>query len=260
MIADLLQDPFVICRVAHDTAFAHGFAPRFELGLDQAGDFAAPTAVFASGLSQMLACIPGLQDAQGMAYALLILAVSAFCLTSLDTATRLARYMFQEMFMPTDSGLVDTDGRSQMPAWRKTLTNPYVATVITVVLGVGLGLTGYTIIWPLFGAANQLLAALALLTVCAWLGNAGRNNKMFYVPMAFMLVVTLASLVMTVVSKVQLLLGPAQALALQAGGAFGVAAQVIIALLLLALAVVLAVRGAKVLVALRRREKAGRDR
>ena len=116
------------------------------------------------------------------------------------------------------------------------------------------------LIWPLFGAANQLLAALALLAVCAWLGNAGRNNKMFYVPMAFMLVVTLASLVMTVVSKVQLLLGPAQALALQAGGAFGVAAQVIIALLLLALAVVLAVRGAKVLVALRRREKASRDR
>ena len=67
---------------------------------------------------------------------------------------------------------------------RKVLANPWVATIITVVLGVGLGMTGYTIIWPLFGAANQLLAALALLAVCAWLGNAGRNNKMFYVPMA----------------------------------------------------------------------------
>ena len=48
--------------------------------------------------------------------------------------------------------------------------------------GVALGLGGYGKIWPLFGAANQLLAALALLTVCAWLGNIGRNNKMFYLP------------------------------------------------------------------------------
>ncbi len=47
-------------------------------------------------------------------------------------------------------------------------------------------MTGYSKIWPLFGAANQLLAALALLTVCAWLGNIGRNNKMFYIPMIFM--------------------------------------------------------------------------
>ena len=57
-----------------------------------------------------------------------------------------------------------------------------VATAITVVLGVGLGMTGYSKIWPLFGAANQLLAALALLAVCAWLGNIGKNNKMFYFP------------------------------------------------------------------------------
>ena len=211
----------------------------------QAGDFAAPTAVFASGLSQMLACIPGLQDAQGMAYALLILAVSAFCLTSLDTATRLARYMFQEMFMPTDKGLAETDGRGQMPAWQKTLTNPYVATIITVVLGVGLGLTGYTIIWPLFGAANQLLAALALLTVCAWLGNAGRNNKMFYIPMVFMLCVTLTSLVQTMMAKFALLGGDAAVLAAQAGGAFGVGAQLVIAILLFVLAIVLAVKGFK---------------
>ena len=213
----------------------------------QAGDFAAPTAVFATGLSQMLACIPGMQDAQGMAYALLILAVSAFCLTSLDTATRLARYMFQEMFMPSDKGLVDTDGLGQMPGWQKTLTNPYVATVITVVAGVGLGLTGYTIIWPLFGAANQLLAALALLTVCAWLGNAGRNNKMFYIPMVFMLAVTLTSLAQTMMAKVTLLGGDAAVLAAQAGGAVGVGAQLIIAILLFVLAIVLAVKGAKVI-------------
>lgn len=213
----------------------------------QAGDFAAPTAVFASGLSQMFGTIPGMADIEGIAYALLILAVSAFCLTSLDTATRLARYMFQEMFMPSDQGLVDTDGRGQMPGWQRTLTNPYVATVITVCAGVGLGLTGYTIIWPLFGAANQLLAALALLAVCAWLGNAGKNNKMFYVPMVFMLAVTLTSLVQTMMAKVTLLGGDAAVLAAQAGGAVGVCAQLLIAILLFVLAIVLAVKGAKVI-------------
>ena len=156
-----------------------------------AGDYASPTAVFAGGLSQMLACIPGLESVEGIAYTLLILAVSAFCLTSLDTATRLARYMFQELWIPVGETLETVQGV------RKVLTNPYVATIITVVIGIALGMTGYTIIWPLFGAANQLLAALALLAVCAWLGNAGKNNKMFYIPMVFMLIVTLTSLAMT---------------------------------------------------------------
>ncbi len=222
----------------------------------QAGDYSAPTAVFAGGLSEMLACIPGLESAESLAYSLLILAVSAFCLTSLDTATRLARYMFQEMFMPTDEGLVETDGRGQMPGWQRFLTNPYVATIVTVVAGIGLGLTGYTIIWPLFGAANQLLAALALLTVCAWLGNAGRNNKMFYVPMVFMLIVTLTSLVQTMMAKITLIGGDAAVLAAQAGGAMGVWAQLIIAILLFVLALVLAVKGFKTIFGKKNKEQA----
>ena len=64
------------------------------------GTYASPTQVFAAGLSQMLACVPGLAGAESVAYALLVLAVSVFCLTSLDTATRLGRYMFQELFTP----------------------------------------------------------------------------------------------------------------------------------------------------------------
>lgn len=152
------------------------------------GTYASPTQVFAAGLSQMLACVPGLAGAESVAYALLVLAVSVFCLTSLDTATRLGRYMFQELFTPHGMEASDLTG------WRAVLVNPWVATIITVVLGVGLGMTGYQLVWPLFGAANQLLAALALLAVCAWLGNIGKNNKMFYIPMIFMLIVTLTSL------------------------------------------------------------------
>ena len=129
-------------------------------------------------------------------YTLLVLTVSAFCLTSLDTATRLARYMFQEFWLKPGETYKDVTGI------KATLCNPLVATAITVVLGVGLGMTGYGKIWPLFGAANQLLAALALLTVCAWLGNIGRNNKMFYIPMGFMLIVTLTSLFQTVTARI----------------------------------------------------------
>ncbi len=195
------------------------------------GTYASPTQVFAAGLSQMLACVPGLAGAESVAYALLVLAVSVFCLTSLDTATRLGRYMFQELFTPHGMEASDLTG------WRAVLVNPWVATIITVVLGVGLGMTGYQLVWPLFGAANQLLAALGLLAVCAWLGNAGRNNKMFYVPMAFMMVVTLTSLALTVWAKIGLL----------AAGTMDAATvlQLVIGVLLMVFAVILAVKGCK---------------
>lgn len=196
-----------------------------------AGSYASPTAVFAGGLSQMLACIPGLESVEGIAYTLLILAVSAFCLTSLDTATRLARYMFQELWIPVGENPETVTGV------RKFFSNSYVATIVTVVIGIALGMTGYTLIWPLFGAANQLLAALALLAVCAWLGNAGRNNKMFYIPMVFMLVVTLTSLAMTLQAQTLKLLGGADPLA--------PLVQVVLAALLFVLAIILAVKGAK---------------
>ncbi len=197
------------------------------------GTYASPTQVFAAGLSQMIGVIPGVGGAQDIAYALLVLAVSVFCLTSLDTATRLGRYMFQELFTPKGTDMADLTG------WRAVLTNPWVATIITVALGVGLGMTGYQLVWPLFGAANQLLAALGLLAVCAWLGNAGRNNKMFYFPMAFMLVVTLCSLVITAQTKITAIAGGALTLA------NGI--QLIIAVLLIVLAVILAVKGCKVI-------------
>ena len=160
------------------------------------GGITTPTAVFATGISRMCATIPFLKGAESVIYSMLILAVSAFCLTSLDTATRLARYMFQEFWLEPGQTYEDATGI------KKTLTNPYFATIITVVLGIALGMTGYAKIWALFGAANQLLAALGLLAVAAWLGQIGRNNKMFLFPMAFMLVVTIVSLCQTIWANV----------------------------------------------------------
>ncbi|MBR2789165.1 MAG: carbon starvation protein A, partial [Eggerthellaceae bacterium] len=199
------------------------------------GDYATPTQVFAGGLSAMMAQIPGMAglagEAGSLVYSLLILAVSAFCLTSLDTATRISRMMFQEMFA------TDNDERTNNEkGWRGVLTNTYVATIISVVCGIVLGMTGYAVIWPLFGAANQLLAALALLAVCSFLGNLGRNNKMFYFPMIFMLIVTLTSLVLTSIAKIK---------ALAAGFAFAPFIQLVLAVALFVLAIILAIKACK---------------
>ena len=188
-----------------------------------------PTQVFATGLSKMVALIPGLAGAETTLFSLLILTVSVFCLTSLDTATRLARYMFQEFWLKPGETYKDAKG------FKAILANPVVATAITVVLGVTLGMNGYTTIWPLFGAANQLLAALALLAVCAWLGNIGKNNKMFFLPMGFMLIVTLTSLVQTIIAKIDDLTTKAVT--------FGPVAQLVLAVLLVVLACVLAYEG-----------------
>ena len=194
-----------------------------------------PTVVFASGLSGMVSTIPGLGATKDVIYTLLVLTVSAFCLTSLDTATRLARYMFQEFWLKPGETYKDVTGI------KATLCNPVVATAITVVLGVGLGMTGYSKIWPLFGAANQLLAGLALLTVCAWLGNIGRNNKMFYIPMVFMMIVTIWSLFQTVTNRIgQITSDNPEVLAKVDWGTY---AQAILGALLIVLALFLAWEG-----------------
>ena len=115
------------------------------------------------------------------------LAISAFALTSLDTATRLARFVFQEFFNET----ADKE-KSKLAA---TLSNMYVATAISVVIGGMVGFTDWRTIWPIFGSANQLLSALALLAIAAWLAQTGKDNRMVKIPMIFMFLVTLTALV-----------------------------------------------------------------
>ncbi len=197
------------------------------------GTTVVPTAVFATGISEMVATIPGLGGSTHVLYSLLVLTVSVFCLTSLDTATRLARYMFQEFWLEPGQTYKEATG------YKAVLTNPVVSTVITVVLGIGLGLTGYSKIWPLFGASNQLLAAIGLLAVATWLGKVGKNNKMFLFPMVFMLIVTITSLVQTLLANFK---------GLGAGVGIGwCVARIVLAGLLVILALILAVDGFKTL-------------
>ena len=209
------------------------------------GEVTVPTTVFATGISEMVGCIPGL-GSEGVVKtvsSLLVLAVSAFCLTSLDTATRLARYMFQEFW------LAPGETEESVTGYKKILTNKYVATIISVILGVFLGLNGYDKIWGLFGAANQLLAALGLLAGATWLGNIGRNNKMMLFPMGFMLVVTITSLVLTLKTQLMIISGKV----LDKTGAvvpvdWGTYAKLILGALLVILAVILAIEGIHVLI------------
>ncbi len=187
-----------------------------------------PPAAFASGIATMFGAETS--AVYGTIYALLTLAVSVFALTSLDTGTRLSRFMFSELFLKEgEESWKDAKGV------RKLLANPVFSTVFMVVIGCILGGLSLSQIWGLFGAANQLLAGIALMAVAAWLGEVGKNNKMFFIPMIFMLAATLTSLIQTVIKKVSLI---------SAGGAeWGDWFQMCFAAAMAILAIVLVVEG-----------------
>lgn len=156
------------------------------------GNYAAigtPPVVFATAIKQFFANLGFGEAAANTTYTIVSLAISAFALTSLDTGTRLGRFMFQELFTPSA-------GKEATPL-QKTCSNMYVATIVTVILGGILCLGGYANIWPLFGACNQLVAVPCFLGVAVWLSKKGKNNKMLYFPMVFMLLACLSSLVLS---------------------------------------------------------------
>ena len=158
------------------------------------GGFGSPSAAFGGGIAIMFG--PEGSSIYNTIAALLTLAVSVFALTSLDTGTRLSRFMFTELFLNEDEATwKDAKGI------RKLFAHPLFGTIFMVVIGCVLGGLKLSAIWALFGAANQLLAGIALLAVCAWLGEVGKNNKMFFVPMIFMLCATLTSLIITITKK-----------------------------------------------------------
>ncbi|MGI6790448.1 carbon starvation CstA family protein [Aminivibrio sp.] len=142
-----------------------------------------PTITYAEGFGKF-ASIVGIDPKVGMSLGLL--AINSFLLTSLDTATRLTRYQIQEL--------------------TNMKVDKYTATVITVAAAMALllvkthGPTGNVIpawaaIWPLFGASNQLVAALALLAIGVWVAKAlKKDNRFAMFPMWFMLVTTVAAL------------------------------------------------------------------
>lgn len=164
-----------------------------------AGEFGSPSVAFASGVAAMF----GVETSgiYRIIYALITLAASTFALTSLDTGTRLGRFMISELFLREgEATYKDAKGI------RQVLAHPLFGTMVMVILGCFVGGLSLSQIWSLFGAANQLLAGVALMAVAAWLGELGKNNKMFFAPMGFMLVVTITSLLTIIVDKIRGLL------------------------------------------------------
>ena len=193
--------------------------------------FGSPTVVFATAISGFFATIGFSESAVTATYTIIALAVSCFCLTSLDTATRLGRFLFQELFAGTEIGK------------KLKLENMYVATVITALFGFVLCLAGYAKIWPLFGAANQLVAVPAFLAVGTYLKRQGKNNKMLYIPIIFMACATLTSLCLSFKNNLVALIG---------GGLDGTALftnvlQDVIIVPMVVLAIILLIDGGKVL-------------
>lgn len=198
----------------------------------------APPTIFAGGVATMVATMTGgvadfSNPVYDTVYTLLTLAVSVFALTSLDSGTRLARYMFAELFVPEGKTRDDLTGAA------KFFSHPFVATAVMVIIGCSMGFMNLSQIWGVFGAANQLLAGIAMLAVATWLGNVGKNNKMFFVPMVFMLVATITSLCMTVIAKVKLIAA--------AGAAWGDWFQMIWSIGLVVLAIILVIQGVQIL-------------
>ena len=136
-----------------------------------------------------------------IAQCIMTMCVSALALTSLDSVARIGRMSFQELF------LGDTTDTSKMPVWQKILTNKYFATVVTLFFGYLLTLGGYTNVWPLFGSANQLLAALVLIALAVFLKTTGRTGWTLYAPMFIMLAVTFTALVQKTIALVKNIAG-----------------------------------------------------
>ncbi|MDN3204858.1 carbon starvation CstA family protein [Algoriphagus sediminis] len=140
-----------------------------------------PVPLFSTGLGGM---ISSLGVSEEFAVGFVALTVSAFALTTLDTCTRLARFTLQEYFEDMPQKGAQTISK-----------NRFVSTGLVVLFSVLLLASGeFTTLWPIFGSANQLLAALALLTISVWLIKKKVNAIFVILPMFFMFTVTLASL------------------------------------------------------------------
>lgn len=141
--------------------------------------------VFVYGIGNFLTAI-GIPIEVGAAFAGLVLA--AFALTTLDTATRLCRFMLQELTEKEKE-------KGKASAMVTFITNRYVAGAVGVALAGWLAVGGaWRTLWPLFGSANQLIAAMALLAVTVWLARSGKSNWFVFYPMLFMLAVTMTAL------------------------------------------------------------------
>ena len=147
-----------------------------------------PFSIFAGNVAAFLSLL-GIP--QHVAVCIMTMCVSALALTSLDSVARIGRMSFQEFFID--------DSKKEKSQLINFITNKYFATILTLFVGLLLSLGGYNNVWPLFGAANQLLSALVLITLAVFLKTTKRKGFMLWGPMVMMLVVTFTALVQALI-------------------------------------------------------------
>ncbi|MFR8956024.1 MAG: carbon starvation protein A [Collinsella intestinalis] len=190
------------------------------------GVASTPFAIFATGVARGMQAF-GIDGT--VATVFMTMNVSALALTSLDAVARIGRTSFSEFFAASNDALaVESEKAGAM----KVLGNPWFATVVTLLPGLALTFGGYLNIWPLFGASNQLLGGMTMITLAVFCKCTGRKGLMLYVPVAFLLVCTFTSLGMSIAGCVT---------ALQTGGMAVMATsglQLVFAVLLVALGLI----------------------
>jgi carbon starvation protein len=147
-----------------------------------------PVGLFSAGIGRFFGAF-GIPERYGTMLGLL--ALSTFLLTTLDTCTRLARYVLQEFF-----GWDNSVARVRWMSTILTLVLPAVMAFMTYTTPSGQTIPVWRAVWPVFGATNQLLAGLALLAVTVWLKRTGRSWAFVGVPMVFMVGMTLTATIM----------------------------------------------------------------
>ncbi len=142
-----------------------------------------PLTIFASGLGGILKVFGLPVDTVS---AFITLTVSSFALTSLDSVARVARYIMQNM--AEEMTVFDRLGLRQL------MSNKYAASLFTVACGGALGMCDYSIIWPIFGCANQLIALFTFVTLWVWLKKNSRPYRMLIIPAIIMFAITMTGL------------------------------------------------------------------
>lgn len=229
--AMLLEALLAVIALIAVASFVNGFAGARELG------YTTPSLVFSAAVANFLEVLNVPYD---IVFTLINLAVSAFALTSVDSVARVGRLSFQELFLDSDIKEEDIKGV------RKVLTNKYFATILTLGLAYLLAKIGYANIWPLFGSANQLLSAIALIACAVFLKKTDRPGFMLWVPMVIMFFVTTVALIMTISSKFFLLLNATST------NVMGDSLQFVFGLALLGLGVMVAIQGLNKLIKMKK--------
>ena len=149
----------------------------------------APGTIYGNGIGQFLTLIIG-QDKLAFAITFGAMAFSTFVFDTLDVSMRLGRYIVQELL----------GWKGRIGALAGTLLTMGLPTYFIMFAPPN----SWTKFWTLFGASNQLLAALTLLTITVWLYKARHRIAFTLVPMIFVLVITLWALVTLVVGNLRL--------------------------------------------------------